>query len=32
MHAFLSNSIQLPTSLICIKEMGEAAQNIFSNL
>jgi acetyl esterase len=32
MHAFISNSIQLPTSLICIKEMGIAAQNIFSNL
>lgn len=30
MHAFISNSIQLPTSLICIKEMGIAAQNIFS--
>jgi acetyl esterase len=32
MHAFLSNSVQLPTSLICIKEMGKAAQTIFSNL
>lgn len=32
MHAFLSNSVQLPTSLICIKEMGEAAQKIFSSL
>ena len=32
MHAFLSNSIQLPTALICIKEMGKAAQTIFSNL
>jgi acetyl esterase len=32
MHAFLSNSVQLPTALICIKEMGKAAQTIFSNL
>ena len=32
MHAFLSNPIQLPTSLICIKEMGTAAQKIYSNL
>jgi hypothetical protein len=32
MHAFLSNSVQLPTSLICIKEMGKAAQTIFSKL
>ena len=32
MHAFLSNSVQLPTSLICLKEMGEAAKNIFSRL
>ena len=32
MHAFLSNSVQLPTALICLKEMGEAAKNIFSKL
>jgi acetyl esterase len=32
MHAFLSNSVQLPTALICLKEMGEAAKNIFSRL
>ena len=32
MHAFLSNSAQLPTALICLKEMGEAAKNIFSKL
>ena len=32
MHAFLSNSVQLPTALTCIKEMSEAAQKIFSNL
>jgi len=32
MHAFLSNSVQLPTALICLKEMGEAAKNIFSEL
>ena len=32
MHAFLSNSVQLPTSLVCIKEMGKAAQTIFSKL
>ena len=31
-HAFLSNSVQLPTALICLKEMGEAAKNIFSKL
>jgi hypothetical protein len=28
----LSNSVQLPTALICLKEMGEAAKNIFSKL
>ena len=32
MHAFLSNSVQLPTALICIKEMSEAAKTIFSKL
>ena len=32
MHAFLSNSVQLPTALICLKEMSEAAKNIFSKL
>ena len=32
MHAFLSNSVQLPTALICLKEMAEAAKNIFSKL
>jgi len=32
MHAFLSNSVQLPTALTCIKEMSEAAQKIFANL
>ena len=32
MHAFLSNSVQLPTALTCIKEMSEAAQKIFVNL
>jgi acetyl esterase len=32
MHAFLSNSVQLPTALVCLKEMGEAAKNIFSKL
>jgi acetyl esterase len=32
MHAFLSNSVQLPTALICLKEMGEAAKNIFYKL
>ena len=32
MHAFVSNSVQLPTALICIKEMSEAAVTIFSKL
>ena len=32
MHAFLSNSVQLPTALTCIKEMSEAAQKIFAKL
>ena len=32
MHAFLSNSVQLPTALICIKEMSDAAKTIFSKL
>ena len=32
MHAFVSNSVQLPTALICIKEMSEAANKIFSEL
>ena len=32
MHAFVSNSVQLPTALICIKEMSEAAKKIFSNI
>ena len=32
MHACLSNSVQLPTALICLKEMAEAAKNIFSKL
>ena len=32
MHAFVSNSVQLPTALICIKEMSEAAIAIFSKL
>ena len=30
MHAFVSNSVQLPTALVCIKEMSEAAKEIFS--
>ena len=30
MHAFVSNSVQLPTALICIKEMSDAAKEIFS--
>ena len=29
MHAFLSNSVQLPTALECIEEMSEAAKSIF---
>ena len=32
MHAFVSNSVQLPTALVCIKEMSEAANKIFSKL
>ena len=32
MHAFLSNSVQLPTALVCIKEMSDAAKTIFSKL
>ena len=30
MHAFVSNSVQLPTALTCIKEMSNAAIEIFS--